>query len=62
MIPEEILRKKLWLTHLNHFNYLYGDDGEMQCNRCMIDFKRDSVEQIERRMTRQDLLERGEKI
>ena len=43
------LRKLLWLRH-GCTNNLYGDDGEMQCNRCMIDFKRDSVETIESRL------------
>lgn len=36
------IRKQLWLAHGCGFNYLYGDDGEMQCNRSpFIDFKRD---------------------
>jgi len=41
------LRKLLWLNH-GHEN-LYGDDGEMQCPICMLDFKRDSVAKIEKR-------------
>ena len=41
------LRKLLWLRH--GCKGLYGDDGEMQCNKCMIDFKRHSVEVIEDR-------------
>lgn len=40
------LRKLLWLMHHDHFQYLYGDDGELQCAKCMIDFKRDSVKKI----------------
>ena len=41
---EKTLRYWLWLKH-GHTE-LYGDDGEMQCQRCMLDFKRDSVERI----------------
>lgn len=35
---ELILRELLWLNH-GHQG-LYGDDGEMQCSDCGIDFKR----------------------
>ena len=42
------LRKLLWLRH--GCTSLYGDDGEMQCNSCMIDFKRDSIKSIAHRM------------
>lgn len=38
------LRELLWLMH-GH-DGLYGDDGEMQCGTCKIDFKRDSAERI----------------
>lgn len=41
------LRKQLWLTHdPKHFSSLYGDDGEMQCARCMLDFRRNSIGRI----------------
>lgn len=40
------LRELLWLRHGCSFFQLYGDDGEMQCTNCMIDFKRESVENI----------------
>ena len=40
------LREILWLRH--GCTGLYGDDGEMQCGRCVIDFKRDSVNKIEK--------------
>ena len=40
------LRKLLWLHHGCHIDSLYGDDGEMQCQHCLIDFKRDSIEDI----------------
>jgi len=43
---ELILRKLLWLSHGCGYGSLYGDDGEMQCNKCGIDFKRDSVKEI----------------
>jgi len=39
------LRKLLWLTH--GCKQLYGDDGEMQCSSCSLDFKRDSVKKTE---------------
>lgn len=35
---ERLLRQLLWLNH-GHVG-LYGDDGEMQCHECGIDFKR----------------------
>ena len=40
----EILRELLWLRH--GCNNLYGDDGERQCGACMLDFKRDSAQEI----------------
>ena len=44
----DTLKRLLWLRHdPNHFAGLYGDDGEMQCGACLIDFKRMSAEQIE---------------
>lgn len=43
---ERILRKLLFMSHGASGHHLYGDDGELQCNSCMIDFKRDSVESI----------------
>ena len=43
------LRKLLWLRHGCPFHALYGDDGEMQCHNCGIDFKRTSAETIEER-------------
>lgn len=36
-----LLRKLLWLRHdADHGAGLYGDDGEMACGACGIDFKR----------------------
>ena len=44
---ERILRKLLWVRHGCVFSNLYGDDGEMQCNKCGIDFLRDSPKRIQ---------------
>ena len=44
---EPILRKLLWLRHGCSFPALYGDDGCMDCNACMIDFKDTPAEDIE---------------
>lgn len=41
------LREILWLRH--GCTVLYGDDREMQCGHCVIDFKRDSPERIAKR-------------
>lgn len=38
------LRVLLWGTH--PCKGKYGDDGELQCSKCMIDFKRDPTERI----------------
>src|SRR6266436_9040792 len=46
----EALRQQLWLSH--GCDALYGDDGEMQCGRCYIDFKRDTWEQIAKQFAR----------
>lgn len=43
-------RERLWLGHGCSTAILYGDDGEMQCARCMIDFRRDSFETIAERL------------
>ena len=45
---EQTLRKLLWLNHnTDHFPILYGDDGEMQCSTCEIDFCRMTAQEIE---------------
>jgi hypothetical protein len=47
MSPEEhTLREMLWLSHAFRKHILYGDDGEMQCNTCRIDFLRMSPDEI----------------
>lgn len=43
------LRELLWLRHGCSYPALYGDDGNMQCSKCRIDFKKDSAEEIGRR-------------
>ena len=52
---EKTLRRLLWLRHGCPITALYGDDGEMSCGACRIDFKSYSAEQIERRWTDQAL-------
>jgi len=47
----EILRRLLWLSHGCPFPALYGDDGEMQCHNCCLDFKRDSAQRIDEKFT-----------
>lgn len=54
MDAELTLRRLLWLHH-GH-SRLYGDDGEMQCSECPLDFKRDAVQRIEEVFTRRALL------
>jgi hypothetical protein len=46
---ELLLRRLLWLRHGCPCAALYGDDGEMQCHACVIDFRRDTPEQIDAR-------------
>jgi hypothetical protein len=45
----ELLRHLLWIRH--GCSALYGDDGEMQCGNCLIDFKRMSAADIQARFT-----------
>lgn len=47
------LRHRLWLSH-GHTG-LYGDDGEMQCSRCGVDYLRASFDDILDRLDRLDL-------
>jgi hypothetical protein len=51
------LRHLLFVAHGNAEHYLYGDDGERSCNTCMIDFNRDSAEEIERKIHERIMLE-----
>lgn len=41
------LRRLLWLRHGCPIASLYGDDGEMSCGQCRIDFKRMTADQID---------------
>lgn len=43
------LRELIWLKHGCSVASLYSGDGEMSCGYCLLDFKRDSVEDIEAR-------------
>ncbi|HDZ26528.1 hypothetical protein LCGC14_0669490 [marine sediment metagenome] len=45
----KILRRLLWLRHGCPSNALYGDDGELQCHNCIIDFKRISARALDKR-------------
>lgn len=45
-----VARKTLWLSH--GCVALYGDDGEMQCGACLVDFTRDSWQTIGHRLAR----------
>jgi len=44
------LRRMLAIQHDGPKHMIYGDDGELQCGACMIDFRRDSVSDIERKL------------
>ena len=49
---ERIFRKLLFFCHTScDRRCLYGDDGEMHCHTCDIDFVRDSAEDIEERIS-----------
>ena len=53
---ERTLRYMLWMAHgtlENH--YLYGDDGELNCNSCGIDFKRHTVKSIHDALSDQNM-------
>jgi len=51
--PDEMeLRKLLWLRHHRTTIPLYGDDGKMDCNGCLIDFKTWPLDEIVTKMLR----------
>lgn len=52
------LRRLLWLRH--GCDGLYGDDGEMQCARCGIDFRRDEPTSIDERFFAIALMKQSE--
>lgn len=41
------LRKIWWMNHGCPISALYGDDGELQCSFCLVDFKRETVSEIQ---------------
>ena len=46
---EAMLRQELWLKHAavrKHHAALYGDDGELQCNKCLHDYRREPLVNI----------------
>lgn len=43
------LRELLWIRHGCPTIALYGDDGERQCSKCLLDFKRLPVKEITER-------------
>lgn len=51
-VGDLVLRRLLWLRHGCSIVALYGDDGEMQCSACGIDFKRMEPEQIDKAFRR----------
>ena len=51
----QILRKFLWLNHGCESSCLYGDDGEMQCGRCIFDFKRGDVKKILEKLSEKNM-------
>jgi hypothetical protein len=48
--PQPDWRQTLWLNHGCPVAVLYGDDGQMQCSACGIDFKSSSAEHIATRL------------
>jgi hypothetical protein len=50
-VENTALRHLLFLAHGSPEHYLYGDDGERQCNTCMIDFNRDNPAEISQKIT-----------
>lgn len=43
---EKELRREWWLNHGHDYHALYGDDGEMACNRCPADFLRQPLDEL----------------
>ena len=52
------LRRKLWVNHGCSGSALYGSDGEMQCNTCGVDFKKESIEVIASKVLDQSRIRR----
>lgn len=49
---EDKVRAFMWVNHgcAAGSLALYGDDGEMQCNNCFIDFKREPIDEIMKKL------------
>lgn len=47
---ERLARRYMWVGHGCESRYLYGDDGEMQCHHCGLDFKRGDLEWLDKRV------------
>jgi len=45
-----ILRYLIGMSHDGPKHRIYGDDGELQCSACRIDFVRDSAQDIQRKI------------
>ncbi len=43
--------KQLWFNHGCDNRAMYGDDGEMQCGNCVMDFKRQPLEEIIKKLS-----------
>lgn len=46
------IRKALWYFHGCPSHALYGDDGELQCSICIMDFKRMPIDDIVKKLAR----------
>ena len=57
-----ILRKFMWVNHGCHPCALYGDDGEMQCGACGLDFKRMSVTKLHESIVTKNLKKYQEQL
>lgn len=44
---EQALRREWWINHGHDYYALYGDDGEMACNACPADFKRQPLDELD---------------
>lgn len=59
-VIEGELRREWWINHGHDFHALYGDDGEMQCGRCLCDFKRDPIARLREVVTASRLAKAAE--
>lgn len=46
----KVFRRLLAMAHDSEKHRIYGDDGELQCSACWIDFVRDSAQDIQRKL------------